>query len=55
MKDDFPEFLAPMTRMLMMSVMGKNRREWSAHLKGVGSFLLLTRRGLLMELMALLA
>lgn len=65
MKEVLPQFLAPMTRMLgkLGLVWGHNeeRRRIAAgtttHLNGVGSFLLRTRRGLLMPvaLMALLA
>lgn len=57
MKHDLPELLEPMTRMLG-GLLEKGRTgdgRKPSYLKGVGSFLLRTRRGLLTELTALLA
>jgi hypothetical protein len=47
MKEVLPELLAPMTRMLLKLVWRVGEGYGLAHLKGVGSFLLRTRRGLL--------
>jgi hypothetical protein len=56
MKDDFPQPLAPTTRMLhVVSVWKFALRICVTYLNGVGSFLLLTRRGLLTALCWLLA
>jgi hypothetical protein len=55
MKEDLPQLLVPMTRMLCCvsrAPMAAGRR---TYLKGVGSFLRLTRRGLLTVLIWLLA
>jgi hypothetical protein len=55
MKEDLPQLLVPMTRMLCSVSRASSAVRWQTYLKGVGSFRLLTRRGLLTVLIWLLA
>lgn len=54
-KEDLPQPLVPMTRMLSDGQLCNNVIHGETYLNGVGSFLLLTRRGLLTVLIWLLA